>query len=149
MDNHRRKIMLRNKGAWLALALLVLPILAACGPEPAAAPTPTNTSAPAATATTADVATATTAPAASPTTAGTPAANTPAPQPTVAMVSATDTNYSIAECGYGGLMKGIEAVNPTTVKFTLCGPDPAFRSKIAFSSVGIQSAKHLQATGGK
>jgi ABC-type transport system substrate-binding protein len=65
------------------------------------------------------------------------------------MVSATDTNYTIAECGYGGLMKGIEAVNPTTVKFTLCAPDPAFRAKIAFSSLGIQSAKHLQATGGK
>jgi ABC-type transport system substrate-binding protein len=46
-------------------------------------------------------------------------------------------------------MKSIEAVNDTTVKFTLCASDPAFPSKIAFSSVGIQSAAHLKATGGK
>ena len=45
-------------------------------------------------------------------------------------------------------MKSIEAVDDTTVKFTLCAPDPAFPSKIAFSSLGIQSAAHLEETGG-
>ena len=46
-------------------------------------------------------------------------------------------------------MKSIEAVDEKTVKFTLCAPDPAFPSKVAFSSLAIQSAKHLQDTGGK
>ena len=48
-----------------------------------------------------------------------------------------------------GEMKTIEAVDEKTVKFTLCTPDPAFPSKIAFSSFAIQSAKHLEETGGK
>jgi peptide/nickel transport system substrate-binding protein len=62
---------------------------------------------------------------------------------------ATDTVYSAGNCGYGGLVKTIQAVDDATVKFTLCAPDPAFPSKIAFSSNGIQSAKHLKDTGGK
>ncbi len=62
--------------------------------------------------------------------------------------TATDTKYEAPNCDYGGLMKSIEAVDDTTVKFTLCAPDPAFPSKIAFSSLGIQSAAHLEKTGG-
>ncbi len=62
---------------------------------------------------------------------------------------ASDTVYSSGNCAYGGLMKTIEAVDDTTVKFTLCAPDPAFPSKIAFSALSIQSAKHLKDTGGK
>jgi ABC-type transport system substrate-binding protein len=61
--------------------------------------------------------------------------------------TATDTLYEEATCG-AGLMKSIEAVDDTTVKFTLCAPDPAFPSKIAFSSLGIESAAHLEKTGG-
>jgi ABC-type transport system substrate-binding protein len=56
--------------------------------------------------------------------------------------------YSAKDCSYGGTIKSIEAVDDATVKFTLCTPDPAFPSKIAFASLGIQSAKHLQETGG-
>jgi len=63
--------------------------------------------------------------------------------------SATNTLYSAVDCSYGGLMKSIEAVDDATVKFTLCSPDPAFPSKIAFSSLGIQSEAHLKATAGK
>src|SRR4029079_3607326 len=85
----------------------------------------------------------------SPTTA---AAQTPTSSsvvtPTAVMVdqaaSKTDTLYAATDCKYGGLMKSIQAVDDTTVKFTLCSPDPAFPSKIAFSSLGIQSPKHLQ-----
>jgi len=62
--------------------------------------------------------------------------------------STTDTLYSAADCKYGGTIKSIQAVDDNTVKFTLCLPDPAFPSKVAFSSVEIQSEKHLQETGG-
>jgi peptide/nickel transport system substrate-binding protein len=135
----------RKKLTIPAVLLLLVPLLAACGTEtptntpvpPAATDTPvaaapTNTTAPAAQATN------TTAPSASGTTTMTNQTGT-----------ATDTMYAAADCSYGGLMKSIEAVDDTTVKFTMCAADPAFPSKIAFSSLGIQSAKHLQDTGGK
>ncbi len=51
-------------------------------------------------------------------------------------------------CDYGGIIKSIEAVDEFTVKFTLCSPDPAFPSKIAFSSFAVQPKEHLEATGG-
>ena len=47
-----------------------------------------------------------------------------------------------------GKSVSIEAVDQYTVKFTLCTPDPAFLSKVAFPAFGLQSAAHLQATGG-
>jgi peptide/nickel transport system substrate-binding protein len=52
------------------------------------------------------------------------------------------------DCDYGGEIKSIEAVDEFTVKFTLCVPDPAFPSKIAFTSFAIQPAEHLEATSG-
>ena len=36
-------------------------------------------------------------------------------------------------CDYGGEIKSIEAVDEFTVKISLCVPDPAFPSKIAFT----------------
>ena len=51
-------------------------------------------------------------------------------------------------CDYGGEFKSIEAVDEFTVKVTLCVPDPAFPSKIAFSSFAIQPKEHLEATNG-
>ena len=129
----------------LVVGLMLLPALAACGAEvPTATPIPpaaTSTVAPAPTDTVEAPATATTA--AKPTEAATTA---PVENQTG---TATDTMYAAKDCSYGGLMKSIEAVNDTTVKFTLCAPDPAFPSKIAFSSLGIHSAAHLQSTGGK
>lgn len=56
--------------------------------------------------------------------------------------------YAAASCDYGGIIQSIEAVDEVTVKFTLCVPDPAFPSKVAFTSVGIQPLEHLEATGG-
>ena len=53
------------------------------------------------------------------------------------------------DCEYGGEFKSIEAVDQFTVKFTLCVPDPAFPSKIAFTSFAIQPAEYLESTGGK
>ena len=52
------------------------------------------------------------------------------------------------DCDYGGEFKSIEAVDEYTVKITLCVPDPAFPSKIAFTSFAIQPAEHLQASNG-
>ncbi len=87
------------------------------------------------------------APAATPTQA--PAAPaTAAPQPTAAPAFTAKYNLSAPDCSYGGEMKSIEAVDQYTVKFTLCTPDPAFLSKVAFPAFGIQSAAHLEKTGG-
>lgn len=52
------------------------------------------------------------------------------------------------DCTYNGEFSKIEAVDANTVKFTLCYPDPAFLSKIALASFGIQPAAYLQQTGG-
>jgi peptide/nickel transport system substrate-binding protein len=56
-----------------------------------------------------------------------------------------------AQCGtegYAGNLAGIEAVDELTVRFTLCNPDVAFPSKVAFSALGIFSAEQLDETGG-
>jgi ABC-type transport system substrate-binding protein len=53
-----------------------------------------------------------------------------------------------AECEYGGEFKSIEAVDDMTVKFSLCAPDVAFPSKVAFSAFQIQPSEYLESTGG-
>jgi peptide/nickel transport system substrate-binding protein len=72
---------------------------------------------------------------------------TAAPQPTEAP-KPTLLSKSAPDCSYGGIMKSIEAVDENTVKFTLCVPDVAFLSKIAFNSLAIQSTAYLQKTKG-
>ena len=56
--------------------------------------------------------------------------------------------YSADSCDYGGEFSSIEAVDTHTVQFTLCYPDPAFPSKVAFSAFQIQSSDYLESTGG-
>jgi ABC-type transport system substrate-binding protein len=56
--------------------------------------------------------------------------------------------YAAESCDYGGSILSITALDPGTVQFQLCVPDPAFPSKVAFSALGIHSAEHLMATGG-
>ncbi len=128
--SHSRKI-------WTVVSLLAVVAMMATACAPAAAPTqapaPTNPPAP------------TQAPA-KPTEP--PAQPTAMPQPTTAPAPEL-MSMSAPDCNYGGNMKSIEAVDEQTVKFTLCAPDASFPSKIAFSSLNIQSAKHLQDTGGK
>ena len=46
---------------------------------------------------------------------------------------------------YTGAMSEIKALDQYTVQFTLCNPDPAFLSKIAFSAMGIQDTATLEA----
>ena len=53
------------------------------------------------------------------------------------------------DCEYGGEISSIQAVDEFTVKFNLCVPDPAFPSKIAFTSFAIQPQEHLEATEGR
>ncbi|MCX6055584.1 MAG: ABC transporter substrate-binding protein [Chloroflexi bacterium] len=69
-----------------------------------------------------------------------------------AVATLTDTNGLISmvapSCDYGGEMKSIEAVDAGTVKFTLCFPDPAFTSKVAFSAFAIQDKEYLDANSG-
>ena len=62
----------------------------------------------------------------------------------------TDGLLSIkaASCDYGGEFAGIEAVDAMTVKFSLCYPDPAFPSKVAFSVFSILDREHLDLTKG-
>lgn len=51
-------------------------------------------------------------------------------------------------CEAGGSIAAIEAIDALTVKFTLCGSDPAFPSKAAFSAFAIHPSEYLEATGG-
>jgi len=56
--------------------------------------------------------------------------------------------YAAPDCSYGGEILSIEALDELTVQFTLCVPDPAFPSKVAFSAFAIHPSEHLEATGG-
>ena len=55
--------------------------------------------------------------------------------------------YEAPDCDYGGEFKSIKAVDEFTVEFTLCVPDPAMPSKIAFSAFAIQPQEYLESTG--
>jgi peptide/nickel transport system substrate-binding protein len=115
-------------------------VLAACGTGA------TPTAAPVAPATSVPVAAPTTAPVAAPTTA--PAATEPpaAAAFTPMVVTAPNCDYGTADSP--AKLKSIEAVDQYTVKFTLCSPDPAFASKVAFSVFSITSKTALDANGG-
>jgi ABC-type transport system substrate-binding protein len=52
------------------------------------------------------------------------------------------------DCDYGGKIKSISALDDMTVEFQLCGSDPAFEAKIAFTPFGIQPAEWIAETGG-
>ena len=49
-----------------------------------------------------------------------------------------------ADCAYGGEFSQIKAVDELTVEFTLCFPDPAFLSKLAFTSNAINDTAWLE-----
>jgi len=113
----------RNLSVLLSLVVLASVVLAACGAPATEAP-----------------AAATEAPAVA---TEAPAAATEAP------AAAYEGSSVVApDCEYGGEFKSIEAVDELTVKITLCVPDPAFPSKIAFTSFAIQPSEYLEASGG-
>ncbi|HSJ86129.1 MAG TPA: ABC transporter substrate-binding protein [Anaerolineales bacterium] len=124
--------MKRNLYVLLSLLVLGSLFLAACGGA-----APTATEAPAAT----EPPAATEAPTQAPTEAATAA-------PTEAAGSFTGDTLEATDCSYGGEVKTIEAVDQYTVKFTLCNPDPALLSKVAFASFQILDKDYLNETGG-
>ena len=110
--------MKRNIYVLITLIALASVILAACGANPTQAPAPAVTEAP-----------------------------VPAATEAPAIVYAGD-KLEAADCTYGGEFKSIEAVDANTVKFSLCAPDPAFLSKVAFGVFAIQDKDYLDANGG-
>jgi ABC-type transport system substrate-binding protein len=101
-------------------------VLAACGP--AATEEPAMTEEPAAPATEA------------------PATEAPATEPPA---PAFEGKSLMAEsCDKAGIIQGVEATGQYEVTFTLCQPDPAFLSKIAFSVYGIYPEEWIEATAG-
>ena len=65
--------------------------------------------------------------------------------------AAGDLMVVSTECdteGYTGLFREIAAIDPLTVQFSMCAPDPAFPSKAAFTSFAIQPSEYLESTGG-
>lgn len=77
-----------------------------------------------------------------------PPAATEAPTATEAPAAYEGLKVEAPDCEYGGEFKSIEAVDEFTVKVTLCVPDPAMPSKIAFTSFAIQPQEYLESTGG-
>lgn len=123
--------------ALLVVLLLVAGALAACGGGGAA-----PTTAPVATV----VEPTAVPPTPEPTKAPEPTA-TPEPAPTEAPAMELMSS-SVDNCDYGGAIKSIEAIDPLTVKFTLCFSDPAFPAKAADTALQIQSSDYLEKTGG-
>ncbi len=59
--------------------------------------------------------------------------------------------FETDQCGaedYTGNFERIEAVDAQTVTFSLCNPDVAFPSKVAFSAFGILPSEYIEETGG-
>jgi len=163
-----------HRPRWLSLAtagLTAALVFAACTPgatptqaptgAPTGAPTDAPTGAPTDAPTDAPSGAPTDGPTDAPTDAPTdePAATAyPDPEaqpnaPTAAIASYPD--YGTVDCDagtfnglpYTGSIQSIEATSANEVVFTLCGPDPAFLAKVAFSSFNIDDADFLIAAG--
>jgi peptide/nickel transport system substrate-binding protein len=119
----------RNLYVLLSLLALSSMVLAACGGAPATQ-APVATEAPATEAPATEM----------------PATEAATEAPTEAPVAGD--KLEAADCSYGGEIKSIEAVDQSTVKFTLCNPDPALLSKVAFASFAILDKDYLDEMGG-
>jgi peptide/nickel transport system substrate-binding protein len=60
----------------------------------------------------------------------------------------TSLSVQAPSCDYGGIIKSVEAVDQTTIRFTLCKSDPAFAAKIANPAFSITDDGFLNETGG-
>ncbi len=113
-----------------ALAVTMALIFAACG----GATTSTAPSAAPATAAPATAAPATAAPASA--------------EPFTTMTYPEDGSSACDIADYAGQIGSIKTLDARTVEFSLCKPDAAFLSKVAFTSLAIQDADYLAETGG-
>ena len=131
--------MKRSLYVLLSLFVLASIVLAACGGSATATQAPAAPAQP-----TAAPEQPTAAPAA-------PEEPTPVPDVPVATFDGKSLIVPAEECNgdYAGLFQAIEAVDDYTVKFTLCRPDPAFLSKIAFSPFAIYPSEWLEKTAGE
>jgi ABC-type transport system substrate-binding protein len=92
--------------------------------------------------------------AASPSPSASGAASQAASQPPASVAAYDGLQYpedGSSACGtegYQGQVGSIKAIDAKTVEFSLCAPDAAFLSKIAFTSLAIQDADFLEETGG-
>ncbi len=62
-----------------------------------------------------------------------------------------DMMMTEVECGadgYAGNFKSMEVVDDMTLKISLCNPDPAFGSKMAFIGFPISPSEYVESTGG-
>ncbi len=127
--------MKRNISVLFSLVVLASMVLAACGGGAA-------TQSPAAQA-----------PAATEPPAATEAPAEPAPIPDIPIAAFDGASLSIPaeECNgdYAGLIQSVVATDANTVVFTMCRPDPAFLSKIAFSPFAIYPSEWLEKTAGE
>ena len=125
-----------NKKLFALLSVMVIASLAiaACAPKATEAPaTEVMTEAP--------TEAATAAPTAEP---------TPIPDVPIATFDGASLSVPAEECNgdYKGLIQSVVATDDHTVTFTLCRPDPAFLSKIAFSGYGIYPSEWIESTAG-
>jgi peptide/nickel transport system substrate-binding protein len=67
---------------------------------------------------------------------------TPAFTPTPTKVFVPQA-LSAADCGYGGQLQSLRALDAYTVQFSFCQPEPAFLSKIAFPAFAIYPQEWL------
>lgn len=93
-----------------------------------------------------------TTPSASPSAASSAPSTAPSVAPSApaftGMVYPESGTSACGTAGYSGQVGLIKAVDATHVEFSLCAPDAAFLSKIAFTTLSIQDADYLASTGG-
>lgn len=132
-----------KRNLYVLLSLLALAsLLAACGAPATPAPQEPATEAPMTEAPMTEA----------PTEAATepPAEPTPVPDVPIATFDGTTLSVPAEECNgdYAGIIQSIEATDQYTVTFTMCRPDPAFLSKIAFNPFAIYPKEWIEATAG-
>ena len=77
-----------------------------------------------------------------------PAAEEPMEEPMEEEMAFEGLSVAAPDCDYGGEISSIEATGPYEVVFNLCGTDPAFLAKVAFTPFGIQPEEYIASTGG-
>lgn len=67
---------------------------------------------------------------------------------TTGIVDFTPQKITALDCNYGGLLQAVESIDASTVRFTLCNPDPSFPVKLANPAFAIMDQDYLNTTQG-